>query len=71
MRKDQIEDLIRRHDERGLVDAGWVLAIGRTCGVSEASVEQARTSLGYVRTMRTVWGLRWATAEQPCEGDSE
>jgi hypothetical protein len=61
MQPDQLEDLIRRNDVGGLVDALWVLAVARACGVSEAAVQRARNRVGYTRTVQTPWtGLRWA-----------
>ena len=64
MRDDQIQDLIRRNDVRGLVDAGWVLAVARACGVGEPAGERARTDMGYTRAVRTArGGFRWATAQ--------
>ena len=61
MRQDQLDDLIRRNDVGGLVDALWVLAVARACGVGEAAVQRARNRAGYTRTVQTPWaGLRWA-----------
>jgi hypothetical protein len=61
MREDQIRDLILRNDVGGLVDALWVLAVARACGVGEAAVQRVRNRAGYTRTVQTPWaGLRWA-----------